>query len=214
MRGFSLLEACIASAVLAGACLSFILSLVYADRAATLSSLQLTAAHTLQGESERIRADSYDNVNAVHYNDVTTTSSRRIYLDAEERVPATLSYDILSTFPVVKAWSTGLRVKNIPVNQLRQGSFVPNELTSSTLVICSGSGVTQRALIKSNTADAIEITTDLTGKKDQSWDVMPDSSSIVQLNMGKLITMRLSYVLWGRKHQEEMRTLVVLPLGL
>lgn len=217
-RGYSLLEVLVASVVIVVVCLSFILTLTYANRAATLSTLQLSAAQLLQGEVERIRSDRYENIEKVNYPDRLATSTNKVYLDTEKRVPVTLTYDFLTTFPVTSAnissSPNSVTVKNIPTNTFRSGSFINDELTSNIVVVCDGTGATQRGLIRSNNANTIYFTGDTTGKTNVSWTVKPDATSVIQLNMGKIVTVRVSWSAGRRTYTEEMRTLVVLPLDL
>lgn len=213
-RAFTLLEVGIASVILPLVAISVILTVVYANRASTLASLQLNAAHVLQGEIERIRGDRYENVDTLHYPDALPGTSTERFLDEQQRIPLTVNYDILSTFPVTQGGTLTFRVGGIPSNNIRSGSFFTNELTSNTVVICSGTGVTQTAVVTANTASEISITTDMSQQTVKGWTVEPDSTSAVQFNMGKVVTVRISWAFLGRQYMEEMRTLVVLPLEL
>lgn len=213
-KAFTLVELVVASALLLLTTLSCILALAFSHRASALAALQLQAAHFMQGEMERIHGDDYDHIDATHYPDLTPTSSRRVFLDAEKRVPLTVNYDILSTLPVVSATASSVTVGGIPRNALRNGVFGVDELTSNTLVVAEGTGMTQRGWIRHNTANTISFTADMSGKTQTSWWTTPNSSSVVQLNMGKIVTIRTSWSLYGRRFTEEMRTLVVLPLDL
>lgn len=208
-RGFSLLEVLVASVVLVVITLSFILSLVYAGRASALSALETSAAHLLQGRLEAIRADEFDSITPARYQDVLTSSPNPIFLDAEERVPVTITYDILSTFSVSSATNTSITVTGIPVNRMRNGEFVADEFKGNVLTIVSGTGMTLSAWIKSNTATDFQVTGDLTGQTSQDLELCPDSSSVVQLNHGKVVRVRLSWFMGNREYTREISTLVL-----
>jgi hypothetical protein len=84
------------------------------------------------------------------------------------------------------------------------------------LLVVSGRGFTQRACILGNqpytalaNGDVLTITTDTSGKTSRTWDIQPDTSSVVQLNMGKIVTVRVSWRFGSREFVEEMRTLVL-----
>jgi hypothetical protein len=213
-RAVTILEVAIAGLLLLIITLSFILSILFANRAARISALQLAAAHVLQGQVERIRADIYDRVDLQHYPDIPANSPGGVFLDSERRVSATLNYDILTTFPVVSATDSSVTVGGIPTNAMRSGVFAQDELTSNLLVISQGKGMTQVGCIQSNTDHTINITTDRTGSTQQAWYIRPDASSVVQLNMGKVVTVRVGWNYGGRNYAQEMRTLVVLPMDL
>lgn len=213
-RGLSLIEVSVASFLFLLAALGLGLSLIYADRAALLSALQLSAAHVLQGQIERIRAMPYDAVSRENLPDIAAGTAGTIYLDAERRVPATVHFDVLTTFAVQSATARSVTVRSasIPSSMLRpDGRFAVNELAGNILLVESGRGSTQRGFITGNTAYTISFTADESGKTQSSWEITPDTSSVVQVNMGKIATVRVSWSLRGHQFSEEMRTLVVLP---
>lgn len=214
---FSLVEVLVASVVFLLLSLSLALTLLYADRASSLSALQLSAAHALQGQIERLRSDRYENVTPERYPDIGPDSPQPLWLDAEKRVAATVQFDFLTTFAVASATGNSITVdtSSIPTSALRpDGRFRPDELAGNIVLIQSGRGSTQRGYITGNTDDTIHLTADESGRTQHSLEIIPDQTSIIQFNMGKVVTVRLSWNQQGHHFSEEMRTLVILPLEL
>ena len=211
-RGFTLVECVVASFVLLIVSLSFILSLIYSLRASTLAALETSATHLVQGEIERIRSMPYETISAANIPD-TNNGGLQTYLDGEQRVPVTLEYDFLSTFSVTSSTGATATVSEIPSNAFRQNQFKSDEWAGHNLVVIAGTGYGQRAYIKGNTDTQFTITTDTTGKTDREWYTRPDNTSIVQLDTGKLVTVRAKYALNSRELYREVQTLV-LPADL
>ncbi len=211
---FSLLEVVVAASLFLMAALGLTLSLIFADRVSFLGALQLSAAHTLQGQVERLRGVPYGAVTAANFPDLLPGGDGAVFLDAERGVPATVNFDILEALAVQSATAGAVTIKtsSIPVNAIRpSGAFAPDELAGNILLVESGRGSTQRGYIKGNTADTIRYTADESGATQTSFAIAPDATSRVQINMGKVATVRVSWNFHGHNFSEEMRTLVILP---
>lgn len=215
-RGLALIEICVASFLLLLGSLTLTAALLFADKAAAYSGLQLNAAHILQGEIERIRAMPYEAVVPGAFKDADHNTSPGVYLDKEERVRATVQYDILQTVKVQSGSGRSVVVDttSLPKNAIRNQLLIPNELKGNIMLVASGRGATQRAYITGNTATEIQFTGDESGKTQKDLYLPPDSTSVIQFNMGTIATVRLGWSLLGRTFSEEMRTLVILPLEL
>jgi type II secretory pathway pseudopilin PulG len=211
--GFSLLEVVVGSVVLLVLTLSFILTLVYANRAAAMAALQTSATHILDGEIERMRYD-YNRLNPSNYPDITTTSPANLkkYLDFERKVPITLQYDIVSTFPVTSVSGNNITVGGVTANALRGSTFANNEWQGSCILIVSGKGYSQRAYVTGNAGNVLSVTADTTGATQTSLTIQPNNTSVIQFNSGKVVTVRLAWAAFNRAFSEEVKS-VVLPPG-
>lgn len=207
-KGMVLLEAVFAVAIIAITTLAFISALIFTARQAEINTQHLYGVNLAAKYAALIRASNSTNLGDT--NAPANAFARQFlapqtaYSNPSEH-SAGIAYNVSFVFT---GWGS---VASATANTLT-ATFPPglspwkvNEWTGHYVTITEGLGRTQIMRIKSNTANTLTLTADLTGATTTNWTMTPNTTSKFYIDDGK--TARITIV-WGdgSRHQTINRT--------
>ena len=210
-RGMVLLEAVFAVAIIAITTLAFISALVFTARQAEINTQHLYGVNLAAKYAAMIRASKTEYLGNPA---APANAFSRQFLQPQTVYGNPSEPSAGETYTVSFQFAGWGGVASATANTLT-ATFPPglspwktNEWIGHYVTITEGLGRTQIMRIKSNTANTLSLTADLTGATTKNWTLIPDTSSKFYIDDGK--TVRIS-VVWGdgSRHQTVNRTVFV-----
>lgn len=194
--GYTFVEILVAITLFAIVTVAFLPWFQQSGKMGKLMAQEVTAKNIAQGLLEKMLADRYENVTTANYPESGVT----YYIDQIIGIVANVTITIEGDGMVSSAAAQTLTDDT--------ASWETNEWTGSNVFIIDGTGRGQRAFIKSNTNQTLEITLDMSGMTDIPWDIIPDTTSHYLINGGKTVTITVDWQYQGQSYAKRLIGLV------
>lgn len=217
-RGVTLVEVVIAMAVAAFVMLSFMTAIVFmlrqnAENRQHYEALQILEFHQgliAAANPARLGATNLEEIDFEDQFNHRRAAPLAVRAHPDEDHPGDeyfISFEFTGWGAVSDAEENTLEA-DLPDNHL---DWPTNRWAGSYVTITQGRGAGQVMLIRSNTANTLTVTGDLTGATDVPWDREPDSTSRFAINNARTVDIEIT---WGdgTRHRRIQRTLA-LPLN-
>lgn len=199
--GFSLLETLIAVLIAAFVSIGFIGSIIFMVQATGKNRKHLNAMRTVEYFQGYVLASKYADIGKAGLpsteheytiNTYTPESPLTYKVDkthASESHEFKVGFSITGYGSVIEADAFSMRV-DLPDSS---PAWETDEWAGNYVTITTGFGEDQIMYIKSNTADRLNVTADLTGLTDVEWLNIPKEDDTFVINNGKTVRIHLTY---------------------